>query len=330
MKLFLSYLSGHKGALAVALLSCAVFALTFALYGLPLGAILYPTLLCALFWVLYILWRLLRLRRTHRLLLRLARQLPPHLEEELPPSGSPLEEDYQTLLLLLQQQQRTLRSTMNRRYEDMMNYYTLWAHQIKTPIASMRLTLQNEDSPLSRRLSADLLRIEQYVDMVLVFLRLDGDSTDYVLRPCDLDAIVRGAVKRFAGEFISRKLRLDYQPLSLTVLTDEKWLRFVVEQVLSNALKYTPTGGITITVEGDKILCIQDTGIGIAPEDLPRIFEQGYTGCNGRTDQQATGIGLSLCKRICANLGHRIWVESQVDVGTTVRIDLAQRKLEVE
>ena len=104
----------------------------------------------------------------------------------------------------------------------------------------------------------------------------------------------------------------------------------MIEQVLSNALKYTPSGSITITLEPEKKLCIRDTGIGIAAEDLPRIFENGYTGYNGRTDKKASGIGLYLCKRICGNLGHTITAASKVDEGTVITIDLAQTKLEVE
>ena len=216
------------------------------------------------------------------------------------------------------------------KYSDMIDYYTVWAHQIKTPIASMRLQLQNEDSSLSRRLSADLFRVEQYVEMVLTFLRLDSDSSDYLIREYDLDAIIRSAVKKFAGEFIGRKLKLVYEPVNVKVITDEKWLSFVVEQVLSNALKYTYAGSITITLEPEKKLCIRDTGIGIAPEDLPRIFENGYTGCNGRSDKKASGIGLYLCKRICTNLGHKITAASVVDEGTVICIDLSQRTLEAE
>ena len=131
----------------------------------------------------------------------------------------------------------------------MIDYYTVWAHQIKTPIAAMRLTLQNEDTPLTRKLTNDLYRIEQYVEMVLTFLRLNSDGTDY-----NLDNIVKSAVKRFSSEFIGRKLRLIYDPLNTSVITDEKWLSFVIEQVLSNALKYTPSGSITISLVGEKTL----------------------------------------------------------------------------
>ena len=188
---------------------------------------------------------------------------------------------------------------MNGKYRDMVDYYTLWAHQIKTPIASMDLQLQSQDTPLARQLSVELARIGQYVEMVLVFLRLDSESTDYVFREYDLDALVRRSLRGFAGEFISRKLKLCYTPMELSVVTDEKWLSFVVEQVLSNALKYTPEGSVFVYLEEPDTLCIRDTGIGIAAEDLPRIYEKSFTGCQGRADHRASGIGLYLCKRIC-------------------------------
>lgn len=215
---------------------------------------------------------------------------------------------------------------MNAQYQDMLDYYTLWAHQIKTPIASMRLCLQQEDTPQARRLLQELSRAEQYVEMVMVYLRLNGGS-DLVLRECELDAIVRRAVRRFAGEFIGRKLKLCYEPLNVSCVTDEKWLLFVIEQVLSNALKYTRAGSITIELEAPKTLVIRDTGIGVAPEDLPRIFEKGYTGYNGRGDQKASGLGLYLCRTICKRLGHTITASSVPDHGTAIRITLEQRQV---
>jgi len=271
----------------------------------------------------------LRVKREHEALNSI-RSMTDVIAESLPKIDGIKDEDYQQILRLLSEEHNHYRTQTNRKYADMIDYYTVWAHQIKTPIASMRLHLQNEDSALSRTLTSDLHRIEQYVEMVLTFLRLNSESTDYVIKEYDLDKIVKQAVRKFSSDFIGRKLSLVYEPLNTTVITDEKWLSFVIEQVLSNALKYTPAGSITITLENEKTLRIRDTGIGIAPEDLPRIFENGYTGYNGRTDKKASGIGLYLCKRICINLGHTITARSIVDVGTIIDIDLAQTELEVE
>lgn len=324
-----TYLRQRRGEMLLLALFIGIFALVFALYHLPLGAVLYPGALCMLLLMSVLTADFLRLRRRHRVLCAL-RTLPHPLTESLPMPSSDLEKDYQQLLALLEAEHQQLSVAGRQRYQDMMDYYTVWAHQIKTPIAAMRLHLQQEDSPLSRMLLSELMRVEQYTDMVLAYLRLDSDSTDYVIREYDVDGIVRQAVKHFAGEFIARGLTLDYQPLRLHVVTDEKWLRFVIEQVLSNALKYTPDGSIRIYAEAPATLCIRDTGIGIAPEDLPRIFEQGYTGAIGRSERQASGIGLYLCRRVCRNLGHAITAESAPGQGTTLRIDLSQRKVGTE
>jgi signal transduction histidine kinase len=311
-------------------LTLGIFLVTFYLYGLPLGAVLYPTAVAALLWLCYGISRLVRTVRLHRRLTQLAALPSEQMEGGLPAAIRLTDQDYQNLIAHLRQEQTALRTQMNRQYADRVDYFTLWAHQVKTPISSMELALENEDSALARRMKGELFRVEQYVEMVLAFLRLDSASTDYVIREYSLDPILRSAVKKFAGEFISRKLSLRYEPVESTVLTDEKWLSFVVEQVLSNALKYTRTGSITISLEEGNTLCITDTGMGISPEDLPRIFEKGYTGYQGRQDHKASGIGLYLCKRICQNLGHTITAESQLDQGTTIRIGLGREKREIE
>ena len=329
MKLFLRYLRQRRRLFIVGAVFCFIFAVSFLLYHLPIGAVIYPTLLCAVIGAVIMLFDFLRVKREHEALSSI-RSMTDIIAESLPKMDGIKDEDYQQILRLLSDEYNHYRTQTNRKYADMIDYYTVWAHQIKTPIASMRLHLQNEDSALSRTLTSDLHRIEQYVEMVLTFLRLNSESTDYVIKEYDLDKIIKQAVRKFSSDFIGRKLSLVYEPVNITVITDEKWLSFVIEQVLSNALKYTPAGSITITLENEKTLRIRDTGIGIAPEDLPRIFENGYTGYNGRADKKASGIGLYLCKRICNNLGHTITARSIMDVGTIIDIDLAQTKLEVE
>lgn len=329
MELWIRYLRQKQKVIFVQILFWIIFLVVFMMYHLPAGAVLYPALLCLCLGVLIVLGDYRKFAGKHELLQNL-QKLSAEIMEGFPAADTVEEGDYQQIIALLRQEQRQLENRMQLRYQDMMDYYTVWVHQIKTPIASMRLTLQNEDSELSRKISGDLFRIEQYVEMVLCYLRLDGESTDYVIAEYDLDVIVRQAVRKFAGQFIGKKISLSYEPLSAAVITDEKWLQFVLEQVLSNALKYTENGNIAVYMEAPKTLCIRDTGIGIAPEDLPRIFEKGYTGYNGRGDKKASGLGLYLCRRICDNLGHDISAESEPDRGTVIKIHLEQRKLQVE
>ena len=323
MKLFFTYLRSKRLTLLACLLFAVIFAGAFALYRLPLAAALYPSGLCILLGCIVLALDFSRVKRRHKLFSELQARMETVIDV-LPEPRSVAEQDDLALLRELCRQAADMRSSDSLKYRDMVEYYTAWAHQIKTPIAAMKLALQNEDSPLSRRLSSDLFRIEQYVEMVLAFLRLDSDSSDYVFRECALDAVIRRSVRSFAPEFIGRKLRLEFIPTDFTTVTDEKWLAFVLEQLLSNALKYTREGSIRIAMDTPGVLRISDTGIGIAPEDLPRIFERGYTGYNGRTDKSASGIGLYLCRRVCKNLGIGISAESEVGVGTAISLDLTQ------
>lgn len=330
MRFFFNYLKKRRLEIIVFLLFVLIFLVTFLLYDLPIGAVVYPAVLCAAAGAAILVYDFLKAKKRHEKLEKLA-HLSAQLIDLLPSAVSQDDEDYQKIILHLKDEQRFLATQSDRRYADMIEYYTVWVHQIKTPIASMRLTLQNEDSPLARSIRDDLFRIEQYVEMVLCYLRLDSDTTDFVIAEVDLDKILRQAFRRFSGQFISKKLTLHYTPVHEPVLTDEKWLLFVIEQLLSNAVKYTPAGGvITVTLDQDGVLVLQDTGIGIAPGDLPRVFERGYTGLNGRTDKRASGLGLYLCKRICQNLRHAIRVTSAPGQGTAVYLTLRRDKLEIE
>lgn len=311
------------------LLIFALLSVSFRLYGLPFAAVGYPMALCAVTAAVFAVVGAVRERKRHLGFEEIKKNTLLEISD-LPEPKSVCEKDLIDIIENLRAEHARLENNMNNRYAEMVDYYTVWAHQIKTPIAAMRLTLQSEDTESSRTLSAQLFKIEQYAEMVLTFLRLDSDSTDYVIKNYDLDGIVRRSVRKFAGEFIGKKLKLEYEPVRYSVLTDEKWLSFVIEQVLSNSLKYTARGYVRIYLKEPSVLCIEDSGIGIAPEDLPRVFENGYTGYNGRADMKASGIGLYLCRRICENLGHTITAESTVGKGTTVYISLSRASLEVE
>lgn len=326
MKFLISYLNYRKKVILVFLIFAVIFSVSFALYHLPLGAVLYPLALCLLVALIFVIRDFNSIRKTHKDLEKI-KKLTVYGMEFLPEAKNEIEKDYGDVANILFEENKQIRLKMEERYNEMIDYYTMWAHQIKTPIAAMRLNLQNEDSDFSRRLTEDLQRIEQYVEMVLCYLRLDSNSSDYVIREYDIDGIVRQGIKKFASQFIRKKIKLDYRPSDLKVVTDEKWLLFVIEQVLSNSLKYTKQGSISVFVNDNQELCIKDTGIGIAPEDLPRIFENGYTGYNGRNDKKASGIGLYLCKRICKNLGHEITASSVLGEGTTIKINLNQKNI---
>ena len=323
MKLFLLYLRKLRlPALTFALFS-AVFALSFYLYDLPMGAVAYPILFCLFLALVIIAADFIRSLAKYKRLRALGR-VAELASLELPEAGSLEEAGYQEALTALMSEARELARTRDEELRELTDYYTVWVHQIKLPITAMSLTLQNEDTPEYAKLRSQLSEINRYVEMVLAFLRLRSDTTDFVFGEYGLDPIIRRAIAKFSSEFIDRKLRLQYEPVDFTAVTDEKWLLFVLEQIISNALKYTKAGTIAVFMEG-RTLNIEDTGAGIAPEDLPRIFERGYTGQNGRENASATGLGLYLCREICGKLKIDISVSSTVGKGTRVSLDFREK-----
>ena len=327
MKLFLSYLKSHIRLLLMLVLFGAVFAGVLLLYRAPLEGPLYGLLLCLASGLCFLTVGFLRYRRKHRALQRalaqLAEGLPP-----LPEAADALEADYQDMLTALDEDRRAVAARVTGARDRAETFYTAWVHQIKTPMAAMGLLLQS-GQPDAALLKGELFSMEKYVDLVLTYQRLGSEATDLVLRTCDLDTIIRGAVKEYARLFILKKLTLTFTPTGLTVLTDEKWLGFVVGQLLSNALKYTQNGGVSIYADGSRLV-IEDTGMGIPETELPRIFEKSFTGENGRTDSRTTGLGLYLCRRACALLGHSISAASEVGKGTRVILDLGRPDLPTE
>lgn len=322
MRFAIQYIWEHRGILLMQLLFAVIFAAAFLLYHLPAAAVLYPAFLCLIAGCLYMGYRIRQAYKKHRQLERMHSMHGYTMQEQFFEHAKILEKDYQQAVRKLCKDMQSMEDQMSGSYREMMDYFTVWVHQIKTPIASMRLHLTAEDSKLSRRLMSDLLHIEQYVEMVLTYFKTGAGVSDYVFRTVSLDKILRENIRRLRGDFILKKLGLVYEPSDKTVISDEKWLSFVIEQILSNALKYTNEGEITITVEDPATLCISDTGIGIAPQDLPRIFDKGYTGANGRADLRASGLGLYLCRQVLSRLGHDISISSKVEEGTCVRIDL--------
>jgi len=306
-----------------------MFLLVFFLCSIDLDVVAYAFLLCATVGLIWGVLDFCCFYKKHKNLCEMYNKITLSVND-LPNPGNIIESDYQQLIEAVHNDKMRIASNSDNAMSDLIDYYTLWAHQIKTPIAAMKLLLQTEENKSNTELSMELFKIEQYVEMALQYLRLDSDYTDYVIKQYVLDDIVRQAVRKYAKVFVQKKINLDFKPLNYNVLTDKKWFVFVIEQLLSNALKYTNSGKISIYIENSNTLVIADTGIGIQQEDLPRIFEKGFTGYNGRIDRKSTGIGLYLCKRILSKLSHTINVESQIGKGTKFKIGLDMIDINVE
>ncbi len=292
----------------------------------------YAAVLIAFFGAVYGVWDYFCYRKKCRLLIDAFAKRGERLDY-LPERSSYPEKLYRELVGAAEEEARDVISEYDAKKRDIDDYYTMWTHQIKTPIAALRLLLQDEKQPLE-----ELFKIEQYAEMALHYARLDSLSSDFLFKTQNIEAIVKQAVKKYSILFIGSGLQFSLENFSAQAVTDEKWLTFVVEQLLSNAIKYTPDGQIRIYGLDDgkteirehdahkeaAYLVIEDSGIGIREEDLPRIFERGFTGYNGRFDGKSTGIGLYLCKQILDRLSHTIQVESRVGKGTKVILGFAR------
>lgn len=338
MKLFLDYISKIKFYIILQLFPVMLAEIIFFLYQLPIEPMVYVTVFWLITGICACLNGFYRYRKKVEQLELIAAAPDINLSQMDSPVGQD-ERFQQEIMQQLNQMRIDVENASQKASEDMTDYYTMWAHQIKTPIFALRLLLQESTEENKEKLS-ELFKIEQYVEMVLGYLRTEDMSSDLKLSRCSLDRIIRDQIHKYAGIFVSKKLTLTYESISQDILTDEKWLGFVIGQILSNALKYTRTGGIRIYLEKklsldtddvsisignddcNKVenftLVIEDTGIGIRAEDIPRIFEKGYTGVNGRDDNRATGIGLYLSNKIMRKLGHRLYITSTEGKGTKV------------
>lgn len=336
MKLFLDYLNKIKLHILLMLFPTIFTGIIFFLYQLSPEPVLYVALLWLLTGLAACMIGFNNYRNKVRQLTLVAAAPDINLSRMATPSDE-AETLRQEIMHSLEHMRMDAETSRQKTLEEMTDYYTMWAHQIKTPIFALRLLLQ-ENSVGNKEALAELFKIEQYVEMVLGYLRTEDISSDLTLSRCSLDPIIRDQLHKYAGIFVSKKLSLTYEGVSESVLTDEKWLGFVIGQILSNALKYTRTGRIRIYLKDTPdmnnvpsaapvTLVIEDSGIGIRAEDLPRIFEKGYTGVNGRENNRATGIGLYLSNKIMKRLGHRIYITSKEGKGTKIFLEFSQENL---
>ena len=316
MEILISYLKKNIKVYILFVVFIAIFFIMFYLYNLPLEALIYTGSFCFLAALVASFSDFVNYRESYKKLKFLEKNILNDLED-LPRSLDIRIDYYHKIIEKLYEELEKLTQENRQKNTDMVDYYSMWVHQIKTPIAAMNFLLDNEE--IDRKiLQQELFKIERYVEMVLTYIRLDSISSDYVITKISLDEVVKDSVKKYATIFINKKIKLNYVSHETMVISDKKWLSFAFEQILGNSVKYSGTGG-EITIETcENKLVIEDKGIGIKEEDLPRIFEKGFTGFNGRYEKKSSGLGLYLCKKILDKLGHHIEISSKVGEGTRV------------
>ena len=318
MEILKSYLKKNIKVYILFIVFILIFFIMFYLYNLPLEALIYTGSFCFLAALVASFSDFVNYKESYKKLNFLEQNILNDLEA-LPKSLDIRIDYYHKIIEKLYEELEKLTQENRQKNTDMVDYYSMWVHQIKTPIAAMNFLLDNEE--IDRKiLQQELFKIERYVEMVLTYIRLDSISSDYVITKINLDEVVKDTVKKYASLFINKKIKLNYVSHETMVISDKKWLSFAFEQILGNSVKYSSTGGeITIETFENKLV-IEDKGIGIKEEDLPRIFEKGFTGFNGRYEKKSSGLGLYLCKKTLDKLGHHIEISSTVGKGTRVEI----------
>ena len=318
MEILKSYLKKNIKVYILFVVFIFIFFIMFYLYNLPLEALIYTGSFCFLAALIASFSDYANYKESYKKLNFLEQNILNDLDA-LPKSLDIRIDYYHKIIEKLYDELEKLTQENRQKNTDMVDYYSMWVHQIKTPIAAMNFLLDNEEVD-QKILQQELFKIERYVEMVLTYIRLDSISSDYVITKINLDEVVKDSVKKYATIFINKKIKLNYVSHETMVISDKKWLSFAFEQILGNSVKYSSAGGeITIETYENKLV-IEDNGIGIKEEDLPRIFEKGFTGFNGRYEKKSSGLGLYLCKKTLDKLGHHIEISSKVGEGTRIEI----------
>ena len=341
-----AYLRERLAPVLFYVIEACLFLMVAALYGYEgvLANMTYALGLAAFFGGCFFVWDYMKYREKYKALTRILSA--EERSDSLPQTSSGMERVYQQIVMAQEAEKKALVTQLDEKQQNMADYYTMWTHQIKVPLSAMDLLLQNADAvssengmadggetQIARQLREEVFKTGQYVDMALHYARMESISSDLAFARLDVDELVKKALKKFWLLFSGAGISLQLEACHTYVVTDGKWFSFVIEQVLSNALKYTKTGAISIygtdesgarVTEACGYLVIEDTGIGIEESDLPRIFERGFTGYNGRMENKSTGIGLYLCRQIMDRLGLSIHVESERGRGTKVFLGIAQ------
>lgn len=347
-----AYLHERFATVLFYVIEACLFMMVAALYGYEgvLANMTYALGLAAFFGGCFLVWDYMKYREKYKALADILSA--EERSDSLLQTSSGMERVYQQIIMAQEAEKKALVTQLDEKQQNMADYYTMWTHQIKVPLSAMDLLLQNIDAAAGenesktangggnmqtvKQLREEVFKTGQYVDMALNYARMESISADLSFVRLDVGELVKKALKKYWLLFSGAGINLNLEECHAYVVTDGKWFSFVVEQVLSNALKYTKEGSISIygtdesggcVTKGCSYLVIEDTGIGIEESDLPRIFERGFTGYNGRLENKSTGIGLYLCRQIMDRLGLSIRVESKRGRGTKVFLGIAQEAI---
>jgi len=327
---FKEFLKEQKVIFLIFFLQATCFATVFFLADLPLFFYWYALQVGFFLFFLLMVFQAFRYRKKWLALKRLSSS---SLDVLLYLDGAEtaIEKQYEQEIIRLAKEIRQLKKENSNQLTDQLDYFTLWLHQIKTPIASLSLLFQQSRSanPEVKEMEKELIRIEDYTQMALGYMKLEQPGEELDIGREALDPIIKQVLKKYALMFISKKITLKYEPLETVIVTDRQWLELLIELLVSNSLKYTPERvNVSIYLEQNDQLIIQDNGIGIRKEDLPKIFERGYSGWNARRIEKSTGLGLFLGRKICRRLGYKLSIQSEINQGTTIQIDLNQKRFQ--
>lgn len=290
--------------------------------------IIYINSISFIFFLIYLITGFLYHKRYYHLIQDIIDNRERDIIYHLPEPYTYQQRVFNSLLKKVYKKQIEVIERQNIEKRENKEYVSTWVHEIKTPLAVSRLIIENsqekELKEVLENLTEELDRIEGQVEQALYYSKLDVFEKDYFIRQLSLDKVIRGVIKKHTRSFISKKIELDLKEKNIKVNTDKKWLGFIIDQVLVNSLKYTGNNGkVSIWTDKGSIfkrLHIKDNGIGIKPEDLPRVFDKGFTGYIGRREEKSTGIGLYLAKKLAKRLGHDITIESEYGEYTKVTI----------
>ena len=210
--------------------------------------------------------------------------------------------------------------------EDYKEYIELWIHEIKIPISASKMVIENNKNAITKSIDEELDKVENYIEQALFYARSNTVEKDYYIRKVVLKEIVNESIKKNKSSLIQEKISIDIHDLEIEVNTDNKWIVFILNQIIQNSIKYRKKENSVIEIYANQgkenvILYIKDNGIGIKQGEITRVFEKGFTGTNGRlSNKKSTGIGLYLCKKLCNKLGIGIELNSVQNEGTEVKL----------